>query len=59
MNPNRTLQSAALALALALTLGTLGGLNLLASDPHAAAAQAKAPASPPTQAVAALRAQRG
>ena len=59
MNSNLKLQSTAFALAITLTLGTLGGLNLLATGQHASTAQAKAAAPQPAQAAAVLKAQRG
>ena len=52
MTPSRSLQSAAIALALSLTLATLGSLNLLATEQHAATALARAAAA--QQTVAAL-----
>lgn len=42
MTPSPSIQSAAFALALSLTLATLGSLNLLAQDQHAGAVLAKA-----------------
>lgn len=42
MTLSRSIQSAAFALALSITLATLGGLNLLARDQHADAVLAKA-----------------
>lgn len=56
MTPSRSLQSAAFALALSLTLATLGSLNLLATDQHAATALARAAAA--QQTVAALGTER-
>lgn len=45
MTPSRSIQSAAFALALTVTLATLGSLNLLAQDQHAASLLAKATAT--------------
>ena len=45
MTPSRSIQSAAFALALSITLATLGSLNLLAQDQHAAGVLAKASAT--------------
>lgn len=42
MTPSRSIQSAAFALALSLTLATLGGLNLLAQEQHGGAVLAQA-----------------
>lgn len=42
MTPSRSIQSAAFALALTITLATLGSLNLLAQDQHAGNQMAKA-----------------
>lgn len=42
MTPSRSIQSAAFALALSLTLATLGSLNLLAQEQHAGAVLAQA-----------------
>ena len=51
MTPSRSIQTAAFALALTVTLATLGSLNLLAQDQHAAGLLARAAAT--QQAVAA------
>lgn len=45
MNPSRSIQTAAFALALTVTLATLGSLDLLAQDQHAAGLLAKATAT--------------
>ena len=45
MTPSRSIQSAAFALALTITLATLGSLNLLAQDQYAGAVLAKAAAT--------------
>lgn len=45
MTPSRSIQSAAFALALTVTLATLGSLNLLAQDQHATGVLAKASAT--------------
>lgn len=59
MNSNRKLQATAFALAISVTLGTLGALNLLATEQHAATLLAKAQASQSSQAAAVLKSQRG
>ena len=57
MTHPRTAQSAAFALALTVTLATLGSLNLLAQDAHANTALARAHTPAQTQAVAAQATQ--
>ena len=60
MTPSRSIQSAAFALALSITLATLGSLNLLAQDQHAGAVLAKATAGQLAATPVATRtAQRG
>lgn len=56
MTPSRSIQSAAFALALAVTLATLGSLNLLAQDQYAGGLQARAKAAATQQAAAAAQA---
>ena len=55
MTPSRSIQSAAFALALSLTLATLGGLNQLAQDQHASSTLAKATATQHAETAAAAR----
>ena len=55
MTPSRSIQSAAFALALSLTLATLGSLNLLAQDQHAGSVLAKATAAQLAATAAAAR----
>ena len=57
MTPSRSIQSAAFALALTITLATLGSLNLLAHDPQISAHQAQARAAQPVATVQAPAAQ--
>ena len=45
MTPSRSIQCAAFALALSLTLATQGGLNQLAQDQHGGSTLAKAKAT--------------
>ena len=54
-----TTRTATLGLALMITLATLGSLNHLATEQHAATVMAKAAAAQQAQASAAIAAQRG
>lgn len=54
-----TTRTATLGLALMITLATLGSLNHLATEQHAATVMAKAAAAQQAQASAATAAQRG